>query len=104
MKQKDDLYIMLYRERQSMIDERNRMIEKIELYPEGTLSIQGKYYYLKTNKNGKTISKYIGCNFLDEEIERLKHQLQSRKTLKRRLIKLNKDISNIEKLLRKYGD
>ena len=100
---KKDLVFNLENQRKDLED----MIEKIDhnllFLKKGTLVKQNNYYYVKYYDKGKVVSSYVGKDLTDNEIDMIKYELRSSKTLLKRRKEYVKEIKEIEKLITKYG-
>jgi len=76
--------------------------EKLKVYKKGTLVTQGKYTYLKTYKNGKTVSEYVGKDLTQDEIDDINRELKNSKVLSKRKREYINEVKELTKLLKKY--
>ena len=83
-------------------DEIKAIDERIPKYRKGSLFKQGNYYYIKYYEDGKTISIYIGKGLSDIDIVNIQRELKNHKTLEKRKIDRQKELNEINKLIRRY--
>lgn len=89
--------------RDELRDDIKELYIRLKDYQPGTVFINGKYVYVKYYENGKTISKYIGSNLSDNEIENLRRSTKNHKTILYRIKEESKELKEIEKLISRYG-
>ena len=99
---KENIINDLKEKQKNLIQIINEIDERLPNYRKGSLFIKDNYCYIKYYDNGKTVSRYIGNNLSNIEINSIKLELKNRKTLEQRKKEYSKELKEINKLLKKY--
>ena len=73
---KENLLFELQNHRDELNDMLERINSNLSLYMKGSLFIKNNYYYVKYYENGMTISRYMGKDLSNEEVQKIKLQLK----------------------------
>lgn len=100
---KENLIHNLIEKRNELQNDIKTIDERLPKYRKGSLFKQGDYYYIKRYEKGKTISIYVGKSLSQEDVSDINRELKNHKTLEKRKRELQKELREIEKLIKRYG-